>query len=387
MSTNKLTRTGLSITAASSLALASVVPSAAALVSIGDVANLYFNGSATARYNDNIFLRPNNEESDTIFIFAPGVELNVGKRANANFNIYYREDFHRYLDNSDLDNNYSNVFLDTYFSMPRLDLKLTASFMQLAQAESALRIATYNGLIERDVSNANLRGEYEISERTSVSAGLTGSKTKYVSNLHTIGFRDNESFAVPVTLYYGLTPRFDLSAGYRYRYQDVKQGGSEYDDNYGNVGIRGEIFPKLMGEAKVGYQRRSVKGGDSSDGLSFGLDLSHFITPKITLLAGGSRDYGVGGEGSSVLSTSGDIGARYAFNHLISATTGVGYSHRDYQASSRTDETLDFNLGVSYEPITYVNLSAGYIFRTNDSNVNVLDFDNNIFHVSAALRY
>ena len=382
MSTTNLTRSGLSIATASTLALASAVPSAAALVSIGETTNIYFNGSATARYDDNIFLQENNEESDLIFIFAPGVELNVGRRANANLNVYYREDFYLYEDNSDLDTNTSNVFLDAFFNMPRLDLRFDASFQQLIQPEANLRVFGFDRLIERDAYRANFRGEYEISERTSIASGINGSKVDFDNDIF---FSDSESFSVPVTLYYALTPRFDLSAGYRYRYTDVKRG-NEYDDHYANVGIRGEVFPKLMGEARVGYQERRVSGGEDDDGVSFGLDFSHFLTPKITLLVGGYRDFETGGQGQSIDTIGGSLGARYTFNHLISATAGANYFERDYE-TGRTDDTLDLNLGVSYSPITYVNLSAGYIFRTNDSNLNGLDFDNNIFNVSASLRY
>ncbi len=386
MSTINLTRSGLSI-ATASLALASAVPSAAALVSIGDTANVYFNGSATARYDDNIFLRPNNEESDLIFIFAPGVELNVGKRANANLNLYYREDFYLYEDNSDLDTNVSNIFLDTFLNMPRLDLSFDASFQQLIQPEATLRLFGFDGLIERDVYNANFRGEYEISERTSIASGVSGSKVDFDNDIF---FNDSESFSIPVTLYYSLTPRFDLSAGYRYRHTDVDRNGlansREYEDHYANVGIRGEVLPKLMGEARVGYQERRVEGGGNDDGVSFGLDFSHFLTPKITLLFGGYRDFETGGQGQSIDTVGGSLGARYTFNHLLSATAGVNYFERDYD-TGRTDDTLDLNVGVSYSPITYVNLSAGYIFRTNDSSVDALEFDNNIFNVSASLRY
>lgn len=386
MRTTNLTRSGL-IATASTLALASAVPSAAALVSIGETANIYFNGSATARYDDNIFLRPNNEESDLIFIFAPGVELNVGRRANANFNLYYREDFYLYEDNSDLDTNISNIFLDAFYNMPRLDLRLDASYQELIQPETNLRAIGVDGLIEREVYNASFRGEYEISERTSIASGVSGSKTDFDNNVF---FNDTESFSIPVTLYYSLTPRFDLSAGYRYRYTDVKRSGlsgsREYDDNYVNVGIRGEVLPKLMGEARVGYQERSVKGGGDDDGISFGVDFSHFLTPKITLLVGGYRDYETGGQGNSIETIGGSLGARYTFNHLVSATAGVNYFERDYD-SGRTDDTLDLNVGVSYSPISYVNLSAGYIFRTNDSNIGALEFDNNIFNLSASLRY
>jgi polysaccharide biosynthesis protein VpsM len=395
MSTHNLTRSSLSIAAASSFALASAVPSAAALVSIGDFADLYFNGSVTARYDDNIYLQPQDEESDVIFIFAPGLELNIGNRANSNINLYYRHDFYRYIDNSNLDTDISNFFLDAYYNLPRLDLRLNGTFQQLIQPEpNTLAFQAEPGLIERDFYHVNLRGEYEISERFSAASGASVARVEFKDRLDGY-FNDTDSFSVPFNLYYALTPRFDVSAGYRYRFTDVKRTDLEYQDHYGNLGIRGEVLPKLMGEGRVGYQQRRIRGGDNNDGLSFGADFSHFLTPKITLLAGAYRDFEAGGTGTSIVSTGGSLGARYSFNQLISAHGGVNYFERRYDQDTapavwfdrRKDDTLDLNVGVTYSPTIHVNLSAGYIFRTNDSTIDGFDFDNNIFNVSASLRY
>lgn len=383
-------------------------PSAAApLVSIGDYANIYFNGSATARYDDNIFLEPGNEESDVYFVLAPGLELNLGTGGNSNVNLYYREDFYRYVDNDNLDTNKSNVFLETYYNMPRLELRFDGSYQQLIQAAPDLRSPSVRGqLIERDRYNGNLRGEYEISERTSIASGASAARVEF----DTRGFTDTDSFAVPFNFYYAMTPKLDLSAGYRYRYTDTKGRERQvvdpfmgtisrqrvetpdYRDHYFNLGLRGEIFPKLIGEARTGYQQRRIEDLDNVDLLSFGVDFSHYLTPKTTLLAGLYRDFETGGRGSAITATGGSLGARYALSHLFSGNAGVNFFERRYASGtspdgSRTDETLDLNVGLTYAPTVQTSLSAGYIFRTNDSNVDFYEFDNNIFTLSASLRY
>lgn len=385
------TRTVLPLAAISTVALAFTTPTAAALVSIGEHANIYFNGSVNARYDDNVFLAEENEEEDLILIFSPGLELNVGGRGNANFNLFYREDFYRFDDLSDLNTNLTNVFLDTYYNLPRLDLRLDGTFQQLMQPEAALLVMGFDGLIERDIYRLNLRGEYEISERTSIATGASLSRVDYDLDEF---FTDTDSFSVPVNLYYALTPRFDASVGYRYRFTDVDAGdfgdAREYDDHYLNLGIRGEVLPKLMGEARAGYQQRQITDefdSEDRDLFSFGIDFSHFLTPKITLLAGLYRDFESGGQGNSIDATGGSLGARYTLTQFVSAHAGANYFERKFTDTGRQDETLDLNVGVTYSPITYVDLSAGYIFRTNDSNVPELEFDNNIFTLSAALRY
>jgi len=393
-----LTKQARTLWVTSALLFPFITPSAAALVSIGDSAEIFFNGSASVRYNDNLFLNKDNERSDTIFILSPGVELNVGKRANANVNLYYREDFYLYDKNSDLDTNTSNVFLESFWKQSRLDLRFDASFEQLIQTTPDLvrNYSNIHDLVERERIRANLRGEYEISELTSASAGIGYSKLDFKSP----GFSDREIVTVPLNAYYSITPLVDLSLGYRFRHADVSdqtaytynnvpipaQARSDYQDHYFNIGARGELAPKLMGEARAGYQYRDVRDGGNRDTLSFSADVSHFTTANTTLLVGLFRDFDISVEGQSTTRTGGSLGVRHTFSHLISGTAGANYYERSY-SGVRKDKTLDVHVGATYSPITYLDLNATYIFRHNDSNINAVEFDNNIFSVSAALRY
>lgn len=401
-----LSQMGMPLLAASTFVLPFATPTAAALVSIGDHANLFFNGSATVRADDNIFLDESDEESDVIFILSPGLELDIGNSTNANVNLSYREDFYLYTDNSDLDSNQSNVYLDAFWSQARLDLSLNASFEQLIQA-SPDTLVIPGQLVERDFTRAGIRGEYEIGARTSASVGIDSSFTSYESPV----FADRDIVSIPVNFYYELTPLVDVSLGYRYRQTDVDdrlsilsvapslvfgpaRPGVDYEDHYFNVGVRGELAPKLIGEARVGYQERQLDNDEGDDsGLSFGVDLSHFTTARTTLTAGLFRDYETGGRGAGILSTGGSLGVNHALSHLLSARAGVNYFERDWETNApgdsigREDETLDFNVGVTYSPNMYLDLSAGYIFRTNDSSFDAFEYDSNILSFTAALRY
>lgn len=396
-----LAHLGLPLLAASTFVFPVAVPSAAALVAIGDHANLLFNGSVTARANDNIFLESEDEESDVIFIVAPGLELNVGSRANANVNLYFREDFYNYADNSDLDDNYSNAFLSAYLDQARLDLQLDADYQELAQP-SPNDIVIPGQLIERDSYGADVRAEYDISEKTSAAIGVDSSYVDYENDV----FSDRDVIGVPVDFYYELTPLVDLSVGYRYRHTDTSNrtnlfGGGEvevpdYQDHFFNVGARGELAPKLLGEARIGYQERELDGtaddGETESGLSFGIDFSHYTTAKTTLTAGLFRDFETGGRGSAITAQGIDLGVNHSFSHLISAQAGIGYSEREWDrptagVGEREDERFDANVGVTYAPTQYLDLMASYVFRTNDSTTEDLDYDNNILSLSAALRY
>lgn len=400
-----LAHVGMPLLAASTFVLPFVTPSAAALVTIGDHANLLFNGSASVRANDNVFLTENNEESDIIFVFAPGIELSIGANADANVTIYYREDFYLYNDNSQLDSNQSNIFLSSYWNQPRLDLRLNASFEQLVQASPDAR-AIPGQLVDRDYATVTARGEYDIGERTSASLGLEWTDTQYESPL----FVDRETLSVPVNFYYELTPLVDLSIGYRFRNTNTgnrrpvlaldpllvfgpEQTVPSYTDHLFNVGARGELAPKLVGETRIGYQERIVDGGVNADSLSFALDFSYFATPRTTLTTGLFRDFETGGLGAAIVNTGGSVGVRHTLSHLVSLQAGATYFERYWDRGQadgqqdREEDTLDFSLGITYSPNLYVDLSAVYVFRTNSSNLSGFDYDNNIFSFTAALRY
>lgn len=390
-----LAHVGMPLLAASTFVLPFVTPSAAALVTIGDHANLLFNGSASVRANDNVFLTENNEKSDIIFVFAPGIELSIGANADAKVTIYYREDFYLYNDNSKLDSNQSNIFLSSYWNQPRLDLRLNASFEQLVQASPDAR--TIPGqLVNRDYATVTARGEYDIGERTSASLGLEWTDTQYESPI----FVDRETLSVPVNFYYELTPLVDLSIGYRFRNTDTGDRILDknpvvpsYTDHFFNVGARGELAPKLVGETRIGYQERIVDGGVNKDSLSFALDFSYFATPRTTLTTGLFRDFETGGLGAAIINTGGSVGVRHTLSHLVSLQAGATYFERTWEREQadgqqdREEDTLDFSLGITYSPNLYVDLSAGYVFRTNSSNLSGFDYDNNIFSFTTALRY
>jgi hypothetical protein len=44
-------------------------------------------------------------------------------------------------------------------------------------------------------------------------------------------------------------------------------------------------------------------------------------------------------------------------------------------------------VGVSYTPESYLKFSAGYNLQVNDSTISRIGYTNNVFDISASLRY
>lgn len=358
---------------------------ASPLISVGDDISILFHGSANMRIDDNIFLQSRDEESDVIFVFSPGLELNYGSLDTNLFSLYFREDIYRYIDNSRVNHNNSNIFLSSEVATPRLDLGIDASFRQLSQ--NAPDIFLRGTLVRRDVYRASIQGEYELTERTSIASGVRYQYTDFhtrTSGASPTRFSDSQSVAVPIDAYYELTPRIDVSAGYRYRYNRIDLARNS-NDHFFNIGGRGEITPLLTGDLKAGVQTRRFSGGGSSSGFSLISSLLWSVTPKTTASARAFRDFSVGASGTSIWNTGGGLGVSYAFSPLVSANVGADFIRYRYDTGGR-DELVTANVGVTYSPYEYVDLSAGYIFRTNDSTRG-RDFDSNVFNLSATLRY
>ncbi|MDX2111325.1 MAG: outer membrane beta-barrel protein [Verrucomicrobiota bacterium] len=372
------------------IAGSSIPAMAAPLISLGDSLDLYFNGSATARYQSNVFLQSANEEGDTSFIFSPGIELAFG-RTNSELSgkLQIREDFDVYVNNSQLDNHKANIFFNGRYDTGVFKLTGRFSFAEVDQntADTALPPELQGKLIEREITSAEAYAEYQVSTLTSIGAGVTADHIFYQTFQDR--FSDQTQIGIPVDAFWKYSEKLDFSVGYRYRDTDVGRG-TDTQDHFFNVGARGDLAPKLQGRVQVGYTVREYDSATMDNEGTFTVitGLTYQATPKVLLGLDLSRDYGTAGTGSSIESTTARLKADYSLNNFFAINTNLGYSKADYTNNTRQDDTYDFGIGLSYTPNDYIRLSAGYIYQKNESDgVGGVSYDNNVINVSASLRY
>jgi polysaccharide biosynthesis protein VpsM len=347
---------------------------AAPFVAIGDGAELFLTGSLGVRADDNIFLT-GNEESDLIFDIAPGVDLTFGKDAQMKGSLTLIHTFTNYSDNSGLNTNLFSGDFVTRYDDGKLKLGFNVGYHELNQNSVDIR-----GLTRRDAFNAGGNAEVEISQITSVGAGLQFNHENYKR----AGYTDSDSLTVPLDFYYKWTPKVDLSVGYRYRDYRIDTG-SDSTDHFFNVGARGEFTPKLTGKFAVGLNTRDLdRGGDESQ---LGLDASfaYEISPKTSLQVGASNDFGT--------SPQGDQQKNLTFNGMITTklseewSINGGLSFRAIDYGTRTDDYFEGQLGTSYIVNANVRIVGAYVYRNYASNLAGSDFTNNVFSVAANFRY
>ena len=292
-----------------------------------------------------------------------------------------------YSDNDNLNNQLLGIGDTTSYQSGRLKLNFNASHNELDQPTIDV-VPSAGKLVERHVSTIGANGELEISEKISVGTGLTFTTTDYKES----GYTEEDTYTVPVNVYYELTPKVDLSAGITYskiNLDDVAAGqADEYDAYYYNVGARGSFTPKLSGAFSVGYNTRTANVGPDDDG-SFGADasLAYAYTDKTNFTLALSRNFSNSTAGGASYENSQiTLGATSAIAVDWSLNASVTYRQLDYQNIDQTDDYYEGTVGATYIINSHLSAGLSYLYRKQASDTGS-EFDNNIVTLSMSARY
>ena len=360
-----------------SIGAAAVGLHAAPFLAVGDGAEVFFTGAVGARAESNIFLAANNTKSDTIFNLSPGLDFVFGKGSDLKGSLALVESFDLYSSNNGLNTHLFSADFTSTYDDTKTKYNFATFYHELNQNDLNIR-----GLARRNEFNINPSTEFGISEKLAVGSGVTVDRVDF----KVAGFSNDTATTVPLNVYYKWTPKVDLSVGYRYR-QTNEQIGFDETNNYFNVGARGEFTPKLSGTLDVGLENYNYSGGSSRNGnsLGFDADLAYEFTPKTSLTFGGSNSYTSDAFGARERSFSLNSRVSTKFQDELSGYAGLVYQNNGY--ADRTDKYYDGQLGVNYTYNTHVNLVASYDYKRNDSTNAGAKFNDNLFSVTANLRY
>ena len=381
---------------ASSLFIHVPTSNAAPLVSIGDNADVFFNGSSSVLYSSNV-LRDNDDELDDLWLsLTPGLELNIGRGlSNLDLSVITRYEIRRYADLDDLDTELFSVEFDGAYRSSRLDVTGSAYFRESKGSSGDVNIL--DDLIESDNMGGDINAEYRFSPKFSFGAGFRYAETEYKT--YTDFLADRERFDIPTDIFYELTPKVDLSLGYTYSESEVEslpaifprpaQQAFTTEDHFFNVGARGNLLPKLTGFFKVGYRVRDDDraGTDETSMLGMDADLTWATTPKLTNRLGLSRDFGVSGDGFSSENTSVSVTSNYSINSYFAASAFGEYTLREFIEQDIEDDQYRLGLRLNYTPNEFWQFSAGYTYTENDTDDDRRSFEDHTLDLTASLRY
>jgi len=365
------------------LSIAAQPAVAAPLLSLGDGVDVFFNGTATLQYVDNLFYADKavgGVENDWVFLLRPGLELRAGRPGTpAQFTLWVENEWKTYISNPGLDRDNLSLRSAASYNTDRSKISGRASFVQTDQ--STFDIRQPGQLVLRDVSTVDLRLEHDLSAKTIAAIGFG----YYQQDFRNGPYLDHEHASIPVDLYYRYSPKLDLSVGYRWRDTNVS-GGTGSKDQFLNVGARGELLPKVTGAVRIGTQRRSPDVGSSSSTLAVNTDLAWAASPKTVVNLSVDRDFGTSSGGFSTRSLRTGVSVDHQFSSFVSGHTFVTLINTDY-ANGREDETFAGGFSFTYAPTNFLRFAAGYTYQENDGNALSSNYENHILNFSASLRY
>jgi maltoporin len=376
----------LLLPACASLLSSAALLQASPLYSVGDNLDVFFDGSSSLRWSSNLFRDDTDEVDDLVWTVKPGFEFNFGRGAsNADLVLNTSYEILRYEDNSDVDVELAHVQALGSYESARLLVSGSASFDERQSSSSNSDDVNLDADLARsEVVDAGFDAEYQYSSKFSFGFGVNYNDLKYVE-VDAGNFADTEAVTLPFDVFYELTPKLDLSLGYINRETDV-EGGSDGDydktTEFYNVGLRGDLLPKLSGSLKLGY----IDDEQADEGM-FGadLDLSYAVSQKLTSSLLLSRDYSVSGTGQTIEKDSVTVRASYAIDAKYSVSGNLGYEQRDYAA--RDDDQYSLGLRLSYKLDQNWRLGAGYTYSETDSSQAASSYTDHSLSLSASLRY
>ena len=380
-----------------------VVTQASAFISIGDSAEIYIDADVSARASSNLFRSDSkNEQEDVVVMFSPGLELIVGRGTDLSITVNANYDISRYQDFDDLDNEAKRYAALLAYTADRLELEAQASYVENNSTYSPSGSTNISGeLIESEVVTSILDAEYELSPKFSFGLAVNKRTLEYKGVAATLA-ADRDKISIPIDFYYELTPKLDISIGYTPTnteitnqpvFTNTPRPDYENDQDFFNVGLRGQLTEKLNGNIKVGLRENTTKRPNlpytENDMLGVEGSANWTVTPKLISTLGGSQDFDAGGDGTTTEVTAIYLSNNYTINSNWSSGINFKYAKRDYAGGDgREDDTFIFGLRLSYVMNANWIFNTGYTFTDNDTNsIRSISYSDHSFDFGVSLRY
>lgn len=363
------------------VALLGAVSQARAEIKLSPDASLFVTADASLAYNSNVLLSNTGEKSDEVYDITPGLLAVWGQGSDMKGQLSVAEDFNGYFSNTGLNADLFRGDFQSKYDDGATKVDAAGFFHQVDQATRDVRGG--NSLVHRDVSNAVLSGESAIDAKNSVKLGFSYDDTQYKTSAYT-DWQQDQVFA---DYYFKVEPKLDLSAGLTYKDNQLGSGGLNSTEYYYNVGARGELAPKLTGEFSVGYNTIELSHRSTRSGLGLESKFTYSVDEKTNIFFGANNDNGYGGDGNAYKNFGINGGFETAVSDQIKLGATLSYARYGYTTELRTDEFYQGQVNATYIVSKLISLTAAYAYAENSSTASGGSFTDNIFTISAKIRY
>lgn len=345
------------------------------------------------RWDDNIFIQPNNEIEDFIFTFSPGLTigylddesrlerfLDREERASralkyeGNFFLLdYTPSFVIFADNGSENSFDQEARFEARWQFQKLSLASEARFVRANETNTELGARLrHTGL------SAGLSARYQFTERTSGELGLFFQDDDYEQA------SGNTEYRTEMYFNYTLTPSIEIGLGTALGIVDVENAE---DQTFERILARGSyrLTEKFEARAQAGVEFRQTDGGDADDQTNpvFELELAYLPAELTRIgLRGYQRVLSSISEPDQSITITG-----FALNFARTLRSGLrflaetGYQVSDYSDSgaeaARSDDYFYGRAAFIYNFATWGSARVGYEYRNNDSSRSASGFTNN----------
>lgn len=351
------------------------------LLSLGPDVPLFITASASVRHDDNVLLSPTTKQGDVIYLFMPGVDLHYrGSQASLGFT--FDEQFSHYEKFHNLDDHLANLAAVGAYQGAESEFGLTASYVQ--EDQTTINAQSLDQTVKHTIESVAGNAEFGLTAKTRL--GFTPSYV-YVQ-FPEVGFENSKIWTVPADLYYSITPKTALSVGYAYDKTTTEFHNGDATGYFVNVGARGEFTPKLSGQIRVGESVLRPDGQPSTRQLGVESSLNYAFSPRTNFSLYVNNGFAPSAAGNQTEVLAAGISGSFELSQAWSANLSVGDTSTKYLITPpRTDHFWNASLLVTYMVTQNFDLQASYLYRKNDSNLQLVTFDDSIATFTAACKF
>jgi len=354
--------------------------------------------SVEQKYDDNIFLEPNNQEDNdwiTTTILGLGLKMPLvaGREEDFTLNARYDIDFLEFWDHNNqsrVDQNLSAV-ADLKFTND-FTLKIKDNFQKTADPPNS----ETTSLEKRFRNSAGAVLGY-MREKIGFDFGYQNIRDSY-NNLNSL---DKYEHVTTATGYFNISPKTSLFGEYNFGKIVYDNNATNSDSKYNQyrLGIKGQIAPKLTGLAKAGYRQTDYKtsGKKNFKGFTTLVNVAYALQERTTLNVFAERS-----SEESTYSTNSYFEYNKAglkvdhelLDKLFLVSEGY-YQLSKYPdtttessvTAKREDKIWDGSIGLQYKMKEWVSFETNYEYKKRDSRFNTFDYTDNKFTAKVNLIF
>ena len=341
----------------------------------------------SGEYDSNIFAN-SSETGDYSFIFMPSLSYtrNVGRISTA-IQVGIRTiSFTDTSGQNSIDPSVNAVF--TYDGAEKGSVSQSLSYQRSTDANDTL-----NTRAESNEYRAATRVDYYYSEKTGLRFNAGYRLSDYVS----AGYNDVSSYNVGGGVLYRYSPKLIASATYDFSPEKATSLGvaPTSDPSSKNhriqLGLEGELAPKVTGNVGVGVVHREFDIGGSDDAFLLTTAVSWAAAEKTAFTLSASNNFDTTPGAESAKNFNVNLAVRQTLTEKIAVGANIGYIHSLLQQEpgpvERTDNGYLAGLNSSYRFTDNVSLSATLSYRYNDSTLALAQYERFVANLSLNLSF